>query len=201
MTGMQQRRERTGGAPERQAPPTAWTIGHSTLELDAIAAILRSHGIEQVADVRRYPASRRHPRFNRETLAEFLGARGIAYRWFEDLGGRRTPLPAESSPNRGLREPGFRGYADYMLTPEFHVALDELVGWMDGGRTAVLCAEKLWWQCHRRLIGDVLVASGGTVHHIRDAETAEEHALWNLAVVTPRGVVYPPTQGELDLGR
>lgn len=181
--------------------PDAWTVGHSTLELDELAAILRAHRIEQVADVRRYPASGRHPRFNRETLATFLGARGIAYHWFENLGGRRPARPSESSPNLGLRAPGFRGYADYMLTPEFRAALDELVVWMRQGPTALLCAEKLWWQCHRRLISDVLVARGGTVRHIQGADAADDHVLWDLAVVTPDGVVYPADQGELELGR
>lgn len=181
-------------------PPDAWTIGHSTMVLDDLAAALRGHGIERVADIRRYPASRRHPQFNRETLAEYLEARRIGYRWFEELGGRRGRTKA-TSPNLGIQVPAFRHYADYMQTPEFQRAFDELVAWMREGRTALLCAEKLWWRCHRRLISDLLVVRGGTVRHIRDAETAEEHALWELAVATSEGVVYPPEQGELDLGR
>ena len=185
----------------RNAPPDAWTIGHSTLALAELSEILLAHEIEQVADVRRYPASRRHPQFNRETLAEYLEGRSIRYRWFEALGGRRSGHARASSPNGGIRVRGFREYADYMLTPEFLAALEELVAWMSEGRTAYLCAEKLWWQCHRRLISDALVARGGRVRHIRDASTAEEHALWDLAVVTPEGLVYPPEQPELELGR
>jgi uncharacterized protein (DUF488 family) len=170
------------------------------MSLEQLEAALRGHGIDRVADVRRYPASRRHPQFNHETLAEYLVARRIEYRWFEELGGRRGRTIG-ASPNRGIRIPAFRHYADYMQTPEFQRAFDELVAWMREGRTALLCAEKLWWRCHRRLISDLLVARGGTVRHILAAESAEEHALWELAVTTPEGVVYPPEQGELDLGR
>jgi uncharacterized protein (DUF488 family) len=192
-------RERTDGLRGRQAPPPGWTIGHSTLELDDFLARLAAHRIEQVADVRRYPASRRHPQFNREVLAEVLPARGVRYRWFEALGGRRPARPAGESPNRGIESAGFRGYADYALGGEFEAALAELTGWMEAGRTAILCAELLWWQCHRRLIADQLVARGGTVYHVRDDAAAERHALWDLARVTPEGVFYPPTQAELDL--
>ncbi|HUP19015.1 MAG TPA: DUF488 domain-containing protein [Gemmatimonadota bacterium] len=162
-------------------------------------ARLAAHRIEQVADVRRYPASRRHPHFNREVLEEVLPARGVRYRWFEPLGGRRAGLPERESPNLGIETDGFRGYADYALGGEFQAALAGLTGWMEGGRTAILCAELLWWQCHRRLIADQLVARGGTVYHVRDDTAAERHALWDLARVTPEGVFYPPTQAELDL--
>lgn len=195
-------RQRRPGSGGRQVPPSVWTIGHSTLELEKLVATLSAHGVVQVADVRRYPASRRHPQFNRETLAEYLEARGVGYRWFESLGGRRGGPATEISPNQGLTTPGFQHYADYMRTGEFHAAFEELVAWMGEGRTALLCAEKLWWRCHRRLLSDLVVARGGTVYHIRDAETAERHALWDLAEVTPEGdLVYPPDQGELELGR
>lgn len=193
------RRERTETRGGRQVPPPVWTIGHSTLELDGLVARLRAHRIEQVADVRRYPASLRHPQFNRETLSEVLGARGIRYRWFEALGGRRSGFPARESPNRGLDTDGFRQYADYALTEGFDEALAELMEWLEEGRTAILCAELLWWQCHRRLIADQLVARNGTVYHIRDEITVDRHTLWELARVTPEGVFYPPTQAELDL--
>lgn len=174
-------------------------MGHSTLPLAALLALLTAHGIRQVADVRRYPASRLHPQFNRETLAVVLSARGIAYRWFEALGGRRQGTPAEISPNRGLTAAGFRQYADYMLTPAFGKAFDDLVAWLAEGPTALLCAEVLWWRCHRRLLSDQLVARGGAVYHLRGAGLAEPHALWDLARVTETGLVYPPPQGELDL--
>jgi uncharacterized protein (DUF488 family) len=195
--------ERRDGARERQAPPDAWTIGHSTRTLEELAAALEAHGIERLADVRRFPASRRHPQFDRASLAAALPARGIAYRWFEALGGRRRATPG--SPNRGIRVEGFRGYADYMGTEGFAAAFAELVEWMRGGRTAILCAERLWWQCHRRLLSDLLVARGGAVVHIEDAARSAPHVLWDLAVVTPDGVVYPssrggpPSQGELTI--
>jgi uncharacterized protein (DUF488 family) len=191
--------ERTHGRAARQVPPDVWTIGHSTLDLEALVARLKAHGVRQVADVRRYPASRRNPQFNRETLGVFLDARGIAYRWFEDLGGRRGRSSAES-PNQGLESAGFRQYADYAGTAAFRDALAALVDWADAGPTAILCAEALWWRCHRRLLADQLVARGGVVFHILDENTAEPHRLWELARPEGEGLVYPPEQGELGLG-
>lgn len=191
--------QRTDRRHSRQAPSPAWTIGHSTLDLDGLFERLSAHRIERLADVRRYPASRRHPQFNRETLTTYLDSRGIEYRWFEGLGGRRAGLPERESPNRGLEVPGFRRYADYTSTPEFAAAFEDLVEWLEGGRTAILCAELLWWQCHRRLIADRLVARGGTVYHIRDAGTADRHVLWDVARVTPDGLFYPPVQTELEI--
>lgn len=191
-------RER-GTFPGRRVPPPAWTIGHSTLDLGTFLDRLVAHRLDGIADVRRYPASRRHPQFNREILAEVLDARRIGYRWFEGLGGRRSGFPARSSPNRGLATPGFRQYADYMLTAGFEAVFAELVGWLESGRIGILCAESLWWRCHRRLIADQLVARGGTVYHVRDETTVERHTLWDLARVTPEGLFYPPTQAELEL--
>ncbi|CAN5782573.1 DUF488 domain-containing protein [soil metagenome] len=191
--------ERTHGGPARQAPPDVWTIGHSTLDLDALRGLLERHGVRQLADVRRYPASRRHPQFHRETLAEYLAARGVAYRWFEDLGGRRGALPPESSPNLGIRNTGFRGYADYMSTAVFREAMRSLIEWAGEAQTAVLCAETLWWRCHRRMIADLLVSRGGRVLHIFGDGSAEPHRLWDLARPSGQGLVYPPEQGELGL--
>lgn len=191
--------ERTHGRAARQVPPEMWTVGHSTLDLEALAARLRAHGVRQVADVRRYPASRRNPQFNRETLSAFLEARGISYHWFEDLGGRRGGTPADS-PNLGLESPGFRQYADYAGTDAFRDALEALIEWAGEGPTAILCAEALWWRCHRRLLADQLVARGGVVHHIADEGTSEPHQLWDLARQEGDRLVYPPEQGELGLG-
>lgn len=192
--------ERTHGDAERQVPPDIWTIGHSTLELDELVERLGAHGVRQVADVRRYPASRKNPQFNRETLAAFLDARGIGYRWFPELGGRRSGVSAESSPNLGLASPGFRQYADYAGTVEFREGLGGLIDWAREQPTAVLCAEALWWRCHRRLIADRLVARGGRVFHVLNAGPAEPHSLWDLARPAGEGLVYPPEQGELRLG-
>ena len=162
-------------------------------------SLLQAHRIETVADVRRYPASRRHPQFHRETLAEFLDERGVAYRWFEELGGRRAASPPESSPNLGIRNAGFRGYADYMATAPFREALETLIEWASAAPTAVLCAETLWWRCHRRMIADLLVSRGGRVLHIFGDGSAEPHRLWELARPAGDGLVYPPEQGELGL--
>ncbi|HET6617176.1 MAG TPA: DUF488 domain-containing protein [Gemmatimonadota bacterium] len=191
--------ERTHDRAARQVPPDVWTIGHSTLDLDTLVARLAAHGVRQVADVRRYPASRRNPQFNRETLSVFLEARGIDYRWFEDLGGRRSRSRADS-PNLGLESAGFRQYADYAGTSVFREALQALIAWSSEQPTAILCAEALWWRCHRRLIADQLVFRGGVVHHILDEVRAEPHKLWDLASPEGDGLVYPPEQGELGLG-
>lgn len=160
------------------------------------AGRLAEQGIEQLADVRRYPASRRNPHFNREALAVLVRAEGIEHRWFEDLGGRRaareTGPDGEESPNQGLTQRSFRQYADYMQTSAFQASFGELVGWLGQGRTALLCAEALWWKCHRRLLADLLVARGGEVLHILGNGRTEPHRLWDVAVGTPSGLMYPP---------
>ena len=131
-----------------------WTIGHSTRPLNAFLDLLAENGIEAVADVRRYPGSRRWPHFAQEPLAAVLGDRGLTYQWFPELGGRRTP--SANSPNTAWRSASFRGYADYMATEAFADGLNRLVSLACGLRTAVLCAEAVWWRCHRGLIADVL---------------------------------------------
>ncbi|HET6360919.1 MAG TPA: DUF488 domain-containing protein [Gemmatimonadota bacterium] len=191
--------ERTHARPGRQAPPDLWTIGHSTLTLDAFVGLLRDAGVAAIADVRRYPASRRNPQFNRETLAAFLEARGTRYRWFEELGGRRSGATPATSPNLGLENAGFRAYADYTGTEQFRSALAELIAWAAERPTAILCAEALWWRCHRRLIADQWVDRGGEVVHIYSDGKLEPHALWDLARREAGGLVYPPEQGELPL--
>ena len=137
--------------------------------------------------MRRFPASRRHPHFSREALKALLGSRDIEYHWMPELGGRRTPR--RDSTNTGWRVAGFRGYADYMETPEFTVALDELLRLAGRRRTAIMCAESLWWQCHRRLISDALTAAGHAVQHIQSPEKAESHKL-----IAPARIV----AGKLD---
>jgi uncharacterized protein (DUF488 family) len=131
-----------------------WTIGHSTRSLEAFLDLLARNRIEAVADVRRYPGSRRWPHFAREPLAKALEGRGLVYMWFPELGGRRTPN--SESPNTAWRSAAFRGYADYMATEAFAEGLDRLVNLASGLRVAVMCAESLWWRCHRGLIADVL---------------------------------------------
>jgi uncharacterized protein (DUF488 family) len=134
--------------------PAVWTIGHSTRTLEEFLELLAQNRIEAVADVRRFPGSRRWPHFAREPLEKALERRGLAYLWLPMLGGRRTPAP--DSPNTAWRSASFRGYADYMATEAFAEGLDLLVNLASGLRTAIMCAESLWWRCHRGLIADVL---------------------------------------------
>jgi uncharacterized protein (DUF488 family) len=128
-----------------------------------------------VADVRRFPGSRRLPQYSAPALEGSLAARDIAYRWLPELGGRRRP--DRDSPNDAWRHPAFRGYADYVATEEFAGGLFELLMLAEGLRTVIVCAEVLWWRCHRRLIADVLVSLGVEVVHIRDEHNAEPHRL------------------------
>jgi uncharacterized protein (DUF488 family) len=150
-----------------------WTIGHSTRPLEGFLELLAANGIEALADVRRYPGSRRWPHFAREPLALALEDRGLAYDWFPELGGRRTPRA--DSPNTAWRTPAFRGYADYMATDAFAEGLDRLVNLAAGLRTAVMCAESLWWRCHRGLIADALRWLGFEVIHILGPGSTATH--------------------------
>jgi uncharacterized protein (DUF488 family) len=152
-----------------------WTIGHSTRTTGELIAVLTSHGIEAVADVRRFPGSRRMPQFSEQALTRDLRAHGIDYRWILELGGRRRSSP--DSPNSGWRHAAFRGYADYIATEEFADGLLELMMIAGGPRTAIMCAEILWWRCHRRIIADVLTALGVRVEHLRDERPGELHRL------------------------
>jgi uncharacterized protein (DUF488 family) len=168
---------------------TVHTIGHSTRALDEFIALLRAHGVRQLADVRTVPKSRRHPHFALDALSQSLPGAGIAYRHAAGLGGLRKPM-AESR-NTAWRHEGFRGYADYMQTPAFESALDALVDWSREEPTTVMCAEAVWWRCHRQLIGDALVARGVAVRHIMSARSAAEHTLTEFARVHATRVTYP----------
>jgi len=147
-----------------------YTVGHSTRSADELVAILRAHDVRGVADVRRFPASRRHPQFAREALAARLAADGIAYDWLPALGGRRAARP--DSPHRGWRVEAFRAYADHMETPEFAAGLARLVALAALRPTAILCAEAVPWRCHRQLIADALVARGVAVVHLLGTTTS-----------------------------
>jgi uncharacterized protein (DUF488 family) len=174
----------------------AFTVGHSTHPLEGLVWLLTRHGVQSLADVRRFPRSARHPQFNCESLALELPARGVEYRHFPALGGRRRARP--DSPNGGWEHPAFRGYADHALTPEFASALEQLLTLAAERPTAVMCAEGLWWRCHRRLIADRLVALAWTVCHIGPDGSLARHELPPFAVVRADGaVVYPPAQAEL----
>jgi uncharacterized protein (DUF488 family) len=171
-----------------------YSIGHSTRPLAELLALLRAHGVRQVVDVRRYPASRRHPQFARDALAAALAAAGIGYRHEPDLGGRRAARL--DSPNTAWRNPGFRGYADHMASAAFAAALARLIGVAHERPTAMLCAEAVPWRCHRRLIADALVARGEAVGHILGAGPVQRHVLSPHAVRGPRGELrYPGSPG------
>ena len=166
-----------------------YTIGHSTRAIDAVLELLRIHGIQQLGDVRTVPKSRRHPHFAQEALARSLAAAGVDYRHLPALGGLRKPR--RDSTNTAWRHEGFRGYADYMETPEFDAALDELIGWAAQAPTTIMCAEAVWWQCHRRLVADALVARGVAVRHILGPDAPKPHELTDFARVESGRVRYP----------
>jgi uncharacterized protein (DUF488 family) len=177
---------------------TIWTIGHSTRSIDEFLAALDAHGIETVVDVRRFPGSRRLPQFGSAALESALAEHGLGYRWIAELGGRRQPDPA--SPNDAWRHAAFRAYADHMATDEFAAGLAELEMIAAGSRTAVMCAEVLWWRCHRRLIADALTALGHEVRHSRDASEAEVHRLAPPAAIVNGVLTYASPDRQIDLG-
>src|SRR4051812_13682531 len=172
-----------------------WTVGHSTRSADEFIALLRAHDITAIADVRRFPASRRHPHFAREQLEVDLPRHGVQYVWMPDLGGRRNPR--KDSTNTGWRVAAFQGYADYMETPEFRDAVDRLVALSGTARTAIMCAESLWWRCHRRLISDWLLTHGHEVTHIESATRASPHKLTPPAHLVDGKLSYAAEQLDL----
>jgi uncharacterized protein (DUF488 family) len=176
---------------------TVWTIGHSTRTVEEFIDVLAAHEIEAVADVRRFPGSRRLPQFGAEALSSSLRAAGVSYRWIEALGGRRRPDPA--SPNDAWENEAFRGYADHTETEEFAEGLFELLMIANGLRTAVMCAELLWWRCHRRIIADVLVSLRYDVRDIRDAGVAEHHELAPPARLVDGLLTYAAPVVQYDL--
>jgi len=157
-----------------------WTIGHSTREIDAFILLLEENGIKLLADVRSLPGSKRYPQFNKEALAEALKVNGIRYEHFPELGGRRKPKP--DSCNTAWRNASFRGYADYLETEEFHKGVERLLALADeAGPAAILCAEAVWWRCHRSLISDYLKARGVEVMHILNTNKTEPHPYTSAA--------------------
>lgn len=164
-----------------------YTIGHSTRTLEEHVELLRTNGVARLADIRRYPGSRRYPHFSREALAESLPQHGIAYAHMPELGGRRKPLP--DSPNGAWRNEQFRAYADYMATAEFHDAIDQLLAFDD--QTAIMCAEAVPWRCHRNLVSDELVRRGVDVRHIIGSSEPAAHVLNPMARIERDHLVYP----------
>jgi uncharacterized protein (DUF488 family) len=172
-----------------------YTIGHSTRGLAELVGLLTAHHVAQVIDVRRYPASRRHPQFAQAALAAGLAAAGLSYRHEPDLGGRRSAR--RDSANTAWRSAGFRGYADYMETAAFEAALARLTASARTAPTAILCAEAVPWRCHRHLIADALVAQGECVGHIVGPGEPHRHELSPHAELVPGGVLrYPARRAE-----
>jgi uncharacterized protein (DUF488 family) len=166
-----------------------YTIGHSTHPAARFLALLEAHQIEQIADVRTIPMSRRHPQFNGPTLEAFLGTHRIRYQHMPGLGGLRKPRP--DSKNTGWKHAGLRGYADYMGSDAFQENLQELRLLAGSGATAVMCAEAVWWKCHRRLLADALQVHGAPVWHIMTAGPPKAHELSDFARIHQGKVIYP----------
>ena len=165
-----------------------WTIGHSTRTDQNLGEILLAHKIETLIDVRTFPGSRRYPQFNKSALSAFLVNLGINYLHEPRLGGRR--VPGKDSHNTAWRNEQFRGYADHMETEEFESGIKALLELSRGARTAVMCAEAVWWKCHRSMIADYLKAAGHTVIHIIDEKKTEEHPFTSAARIVDGELSY-----------
>jgi uncharacterized protein (DUF488 family) len=176
---------------------TLFTIGHSTHSLERFLGLLALHGIEALADIRRFPGSRKFPQFNQDDLASAMQKAEIEYHWLEGLGGRRGKLRDGSpSVNLGLHNAAFRNYADHMRTEKFEEGVALLLEIVSRKCTALMCAEGLFWRCHRRLVSDCLVANGMTVQHIMPTGELRPHTLMPGAVIDGGKVIYP---GEKSL--
>lgn len=169
-----------------------FTIGHSNHSLDKFLNLLKEHEITALAGIRRFPSSRKFPQFNQEELAKALQRASIEYHWLESLGGRR-PKQKSISPslNSGLRNDSFHNYADYMQTKPFQQGIDELLMIAEKKRTAYMCSESLFWQCHRRLVSDYLAAHGHAVWHIFPSGEIKPHQMTPEARVQGEHVIYP----------
>ncbi len=168
---------------------TIYTIGHSTRTIEQFLELLRAHGIQQIVDVRTVPKSRHNPQFGKEALAASLEQAGIAYTHLEKLGGLRHT--SKDSVNLGWQNSSFRGFADYMATPEFQTGLAELKTVAEKKTVAIMCAEAVPWRCHRSLIADALITQGWQVLHIQSRKTAQPHELTPFLKVQDGKLTYP----------
>ncbi len=176
-----------------------FTIGHSNHPLAVFLDLLKGRQIEVLADIRRFPGSRKHPHFGRENLAAALNQSGIEYRWLESLGGRRRRETTDgASLNTGLRDPSFRNYADFMATEQFRQGISTLLQIAAQRRTAIMCAEGLYWRCHRRLVSDYLQAIGVEVQHIFPGGQVKPHRLTPGARIEADTVTYPGPPNLFD---
>jgi uncharacterized protein (DUF488 family) len=168
---------------------TVHTIGHSTRTLQELIDALQAHNIGVLVDIRSFPMSRRLPHFNRESLERELPAAGIEYVWMKELGGRRNKI-RDDSPHLALRSASFRNYADYTLTPEFQKAIADLLELPERAPTAIMCAERVWFRCHRMIVSDYLVAHGHKILHIDATGPVREHKLTAEARVEDGELIY-----------
>ena len=165
-----------------------WTIGHSTRSAEEFHELLSAHGIEALVDVRTFPGSRRYPQFNKETLSNSLEGNGLKYFHLPELGGRRQAR--KDSKNTAWKNASFRGYADHMESAEFQQGIRRLLDIASAKRTTIMCAEALWWRCHRSLISDFLKATGVEVFHIQDKAKVEPHPFTSAARIVDGELTY-----------
>ncbi|MFQ5852110.1 MAG: DUF488 family protein [Candidatus Binatia bacterium] len=177
--------------PTDLASTQVFTIGHSNRSMADFLALLQEFEIGALVDIRRFPSSRKFPHFNRGSLQDELARNQIGYSWLEPLGGRRQGASWDSSPNKGLKSTGFRNYADHMLTQEFRSGIEDLLRNAGFQRTTVMCAERFFWKCHRRLLGDYLHSQGIAVHHILEPGKLQKHRLTPEARIEGGNVLYP----------
>ena len=175
-------------------PATIWTIGHSTRSTEEFLGLLAGSRVEIVADVRTFPGSRKYPQYGKGALAVTLTTCGIDYHWLQALGGRRRVLP--DSPNTAWRNASFRGYADYMSSPEFEQGLTQLLKVASKARTAIMCAEAVWWRCHRSMIADALCVRGIEVVHILDAKHRMVHPMTAPARIVGGELTYATAESR-----
>jgi uncharacterized protein (DUF488 family) len=172
-----------------------YTLGHSTRTLDELIEVLRAHSIQTLADIRSFPRSRRLPHFNRESLDETLPKAGILYFWIKELGGRRKKI-RDDSPNVALRSPSFRNYADYMLTEEFERGIARLIKLGEQSRTAYMCAERVYFRCHRMLLSDWLTTHGHEIFHMDGTGPVELHKVTPEARSIDSQLIYGGDRGR-----
>jgi uncharacterized protein (DUF488 family) len=171
---------------------TIWTIGHSTRPLDEFLGLLGEHRIQALADVRSHPGSRLYPQYGQEALSGSLVSEGLLYRWIPSLGGRRKARA--DSVNTAWRNASFRGYADYMQTAAFAAGLDDLLSLAQDGNTTIMCAEAVWWRCHRSMVADALKARGVRVMHIMGPGKAVDHPWTAPARIVDGMLTYVPEE-------
>jgi uncharacterized protein (DUF488 family) len=173
---------------------TIWTIGHSTRPLEEFLSLLAEFHIDAIADVRSFPGSRKYPQYGKEALATTLAGHAIGYHWLPALGGRRRVSP--DSPNTAWRNASFRGYADYMSSAEFVLGVAQLLQVASNARTAMMCAEALWWRCHRSMIADVLCVRGIEVVHILNVKHSVVHPMTSPARIVRGELSYAAAESE-----